>query len=43
MSKTRNPVAGNIWKYNKPKVVPDKKREPKQKHIQRVLDEFLEY
>ena len=23
--KPRNPVAGNAWKYNVPKVVPDKK------------------
>lgn len=23
--KTRNPVAGNSWKYNKPKTVPPKK------------------
>ena len=24
--KTRNPVAGNAWKYNKTRVIPNKKR-----------------
>lgn len=43
--KTRNPVAGNAWKFNTPKVVPDKRekieRRFKQRRFHRVAD-FLE-
>lgn len=29
--KTRNPIARNTWKFNKPKVVTDKKKEQRRK------------
>lgn len=35
--KTRNPVAGNAWKYNKTKVLPDKKKES-QRRVFRKAD-----
>lgn len=42
--KPRNPVAGNAWKYNKPKVVPDKKKTYQRRNLrkfdyERVYDE----
>lgn len=29
--KTRNPVAGNAWRYNKPQIVKDKKKEERKR------------
>lgn len=29
--KTRNPIARNTWKFNKPKVVTDKKKEQRRR------------
>jgi len=34
---TRNPIAKNIWKFNKPKVVKDKKREDSKKICRQQL------
>lgn len=35
MRKTRNPVAGNAWKWNKPKVVPDKRATEQKRRLER--------
>ena len=41
--KPRNPVIVNLHKYNKQKVVPNKKIELKRKRTKRVFDEYMEY
>lgn len=41
--KSRNPIAGNAWKYNKTKVIPDKKKKGEQRRIQRKFDYELLY
>lgn len=40
--KPRNPVAGNSWRYNKPKIIKDKKKETLhgKKHTFIVIDEY---
>ena len=37
--KTRNPVAGNAWRYNKPQIVKDKKKE--ERNLQSDIDAEL--
>lgn len=39
--KIRNPVVQEAHKYNVAYVVPNKKREFKQKHVKRVFDEMI--
>ena len=39
MRKTRNPVAGNAWKLNKPKVVPDKRTAEQKRRLERQKKE----
>lgn len=35
MRNNRNPVAGNAWKQNKPKVVPDKRAAEQKRRLER--------
>lgn len=41
MQKPRNIVAEELHKYNRASVIPNKKREFKQKHVKRVFDELI--
>ena len=36
--KNRNPVAGNAWRYNKPRVVTDKKKEQRRRACRKKGD-----
>lgn len=39
MRNTRNPVAGNAWKLNKPKVVQDKRAAEQKRRLERQKKE----
>jgi hypothetical protein len=40
MHGTRNPVAGNAWKFNKHKVVPDKRAAEQKRRLERQKKEL---